>query len=87
MEGKSSRQRPGRQGRPGVMPFGAIAVEKGFVEESQLREALARQQQIVDEGGKHEVLGIVMLEMGLLSNGQLIEMLKYLEARIGGHMD
>lgn len=78
---------PDSQDQAPAMPFGGIAVKKGFIEEPQLRAALARQKQIVEEGGKHEMLGLVMLEMGLLSNAQFIEILKYLEACTGGHVE
>ena len=65
--------------------FGQIALRKGFITEEQLQAALARQKQIVANGEKHRLIGLVMLELGTLSNAQLIEILKYIESRRGDH--
>ena len=63
--------------------FGQIAVRKGFITEEQLQDALDRQQ----HGDTHKLLGLVMVEMGALSNAQLIEILKYIEAKSGDEVE
>ena len=67
--------------------FGAMAVRKGFVTKDQLEDALAMQKQIVAEGRQHQLIGLVMLTMGFLSNSQLIAILKDIEARRGESVD
>lgn len=69
------------------MLFGAIAVSKGFISEAQLEDALARQKQMIEEQGKRELIGLVMLEMSILSNAQLIEILKYIQASTGHEVE
>lgn len=55
--------------------FGTIAVEKGFITEDQLGEALTIQaKENVDEG-KHRLLGRILLEQGLITASQLDEVL------------
>jgi hypothetical protein len=56
--------------------FGQLAVREGFVTEHKLQEALRRQKETVVRDGKHKLIGLLMLEMGLLSNDQLIALLK-----------
>ena len=58
-------------------PFGQIAIQKGFIKEAQLEQALSIQSQ--QEGEDRKLLGIVMLEAGLLSNEQLIQILQRYE--------
>ena len=67
--------------------FGQIVLRKGFISEDQLDAALARQKQIVENGEKHKLLGLVMIELDYLSNSQLIEILKYLEAKSGQQVE
>ncbi|MBM4046167.1 MAG: hypothetical protein FJ279_13735 [Planctomycetes bacterium] len=59
--------------------FGVVAVRKGFCTEHDVARALKKQRDIVDRGGKWKLIGLVMLEMGILSSEQLIEILKYYE--------
>ena len=59
--------------------FGAVAIRKGFITHEQLQAALDEQQKVSQEEGKWKLLGIVMLEMGVLDNNQLIEILRYYE--------
>ena len=56
--------------------FGAIAVEKGFITEDQLGEALTIQAKENVEEGKHRLLGRILLEQGLITNSQLDEVLE-----------
>lgn len=61
--------------------FGEIAVRAGFISEDDVHKALARQKEIASNGGNHKLMGIIMLELGLLSNAQLIHVLKEIEAQ------
>jgi dTDP-D-glucose 4,6-dehydratase len=58
--------------------FGEIAIKKGFVAHEELEKALS-QQKDMDKLGTHKLIGMILLNEGVLSNGQLIEILKYLE--------
>ena len=60
--------------------FGEIAIEKGYVTESQVERALAVQERVDEEGGEHRLIGLVMLSEGYISTTQLIEMLKIMDA-------
>ncbi|MGE3163735.1 MAG: UDP-glucose 4-epimerase GalE [Planctomycetota bacterium] len=61
--------------------FGDLAVRLEFVSEEDVQRALARQLAERDVGNQHKLIGMHMLEMGLLSTSQLIELLKYYEER------
>ena len=61
--------------------FGEVAVRAGFVTTGDVTSALSRQKEIAANGGKHKLIGIIMLEMGLLDNAQLIHVLKELETQ------
>ena len=56
--------------------FGVIAVEKGFITEGQLGEALTIQSKENVEEGKHRLLGRILLEQGLITDSQLDEVLE-----------
>jgi len=55
--------------------FGAIAVEKGFITEEQLFQALKVQakENLAEE--KHRLLGQILLEEGLITAPQIEEVL------------
>ena len=59
-----------------IKKFGEIAVAKGFATRKDVDKALARQNEI-RKTGTNELIGIIMLKMGLLTNEQLIDILKY----------
>ncbi len=61
--------------------FGDIAVRLGFVTSFDVVRALERQKREMEEGNQHKLIGMHMLEMGLLSTSQLIEILKYYEKK------
>ncbi|MFQ5654767.1 MAG: UDP-glucose 4-epimerase GalE [Planctomycetota bacterium] len=61
--------------------FGDIAIRLGFVTDADVTRALERQQEEMEQGHQHKLIGMHMLEMGLLSTSQLIEILKYYEDR------
>ena len=55
--------------------FGAIAVEKEFVTEEQLLEALQIQAKENLQEGKHRLLGQILLDKGHITNSQIEEVL------------
>ncbi|TET34660.1 MAG: hypothetical protein E3J72_13870 [Planctomycetota bacterium] len=63
--------------------FGRVAIRLGFVKEEQVKEALDIQRKMDESGQPHKLIGLIMLEQGMLSNAQLIEMLKYFELQQG----
>ena len=56
--------------------FGEIAVLKGYASPHDVNEAL-RIQADLNKKGEHELIGIIMLKQGMLTNEQLIDILKY----------
>ena len=60
-------------------PFGQVAIQMGFVTEPQLQAALDIQKSMAASGRERRLLGMVMLEMGMISTDQLIDILKYYE--------
>ena len=60
--------------------FGEIAIRMGFINHEQLDTALKLQREM-DREGTHKLLGMLMLQEGILSNSQLIQILKYMEAK------
>ena len=63
-------------GAPRREPFGQAAIRKGYVNTTQVQDALHRQGSIREQGGEHKLIGMIMLEMGLLGTTELIEILK-----------
>jgi hypothetical protein len=55
--------------------FGIIAVEKGFITEQQLGEAVNIQMQDDLEGKEHRLIGAIMLDKGFMNVGQIKEVL------------
>lgn len=60
-------------------PFGQIAVRMGFVTESQVQVALEIQETMEKTRKERRLLGMIMLEMGMISTDQLIDILRYYE--------
>ncbi len=60
--------------------FGEVAVRLGYVTDKQVHEALDQQRDRSADGG-HQLIGLVMLELGMLDNAQLINILKEMEER------
>ena len=67
-------------GKPATEFFGQVAVRKGFVNAHHVEEALARQKEITAQGHPHRLIGMIMLEMGVLGTTELIEILRDLRA-------
>jgi len=56
--------------------FGTIAVNKGFISEEQLKEALAIQAQENIGRGTHRLIGQILLERGFIKESQIDEVLE-----------
>ena len=56
--------------------LGAIAQRKGYVTSEDVKRALQVQQDIRKRGDPHKLLGIIMLELGMLSSTQLLDILQ-----------
>ena len=59
--------------------FGQVAVRMGFVTESQVQAALEIQDSMTKAGRVRRLIGMLMLETGMISSDQLIEILKYFD--------
>jgi|COG998Drversion2_1049125.scaffolds.fasta_scaffold223903_2 hypothetical protein len=62
--------------------FGTIAVDKGYISENQLIEALELQAKENIKEGKHRLLGQIFLDEGLLTETQVDEILETMSQRI-----
>jgi hypothetical protein len=60
-------------------PFGQVAIKLGYVTPSQLESALDIQKSLEQSGRGRKLLGMILMEIGLLSSAQLIEILQYYE--------
>ncbi len=56
--------------------FGEAVVAAGYLERDAIDHALHVQRERDGHGESHKLLGLILLEMGALSNQQLIETLK-----------
>jgi len=62
-----------------VLRFGDIAKKLGFVTDADLERALRVQRERLERGEEHRLLGLTLLELGLIDTGQLIEILRVYE--------
>ena len=62
--------------------FGTIAVDKGFISEEQLINALELQAKENTIDGKHRLLGQIFLDEKLLTEKQVDEILETMSQRI-----
>ncbi len=60
-------------------PFGKVCVRLGFCSMQDVERALERQREIEVRDKKRILLGIIMLEEGIIDNEQLIRVLRYYE--------
>jgi hypothetical protein len=60
---------------PRKEPFGARAMMLGFATTEQIETALQRQQQLADSGEK-QLLGMILVEMQVISTTQLLAILR-----------
>ena len=61
-------------------PFGQITIRMGFATPAQVQAALEVQDSL-RKAGRPRLIGMIMLEMGMISSEQLIEVLKYYETQ------
>lgn len=61
-------------------PFGQITIRLGFATSAQVQAALEVQDSL-RKAGRPRLIGMIMLEMGMISSEQLIEVLKFYETR------
>ena len=62
--------------------FGTIAVDKGYISEDQLINALELQAKENVTEGKHRLLGQIFLDEGLLTTTQVDELLEIMNQGI-----
>ena len=70
--GSDFRQMPGQKSR-----FGELAIKLGFVTDQDVERVLVEQERIRSEGRGHKMMGLCMVEMGLISTTQLVEILRH----------
>ena len=70
---QQQQQAAGRRGR---LRFGELAVQAGYVIETDVEKALEIQRHRDGVGESHKLLGLILLEMGAISNEQLIATLR-----------
>ena len=58
-------------------PFGRVCVKLGFCTSQDVEKALDIQRTIERDEKKRVLLGIIMLEHGMIDNNQLIQVLQY----------
>ena len=64
-----------------VEQFGQIAKRMGFVAEPQIQAALDIQDTMTKNGKQRKLIGMIMLETGMISSEQLIDILKHYDTR------
>ncbi len=60
-------------------PFGEVAVRLGYCSSEDVRAALNRQHEMRNEDGKDQLIGMILLQEGVLTSDQLISVLRVLE--------
>jgi len=63
-------------------PLGKVAVKLGFCTAEDVHNALEIQKNLPKQQKNHKLLGMIMLEEGIISNEQLIAILKYYQDNI-----
>jgi len=61
----------------GAEPFGQVAIRMGFVTEAHVQAALDIQASMERTRKERRLIGMIMLETGMISTDQLIAILKY----------
>ena len=60
-------------------PFGAFAVRRGFATPREIQEGVAAQDRLERAGERRPLLGMMLLQMGVLTTDQMIEILREME--------
>jgi hypothetical protein len=61
--------------------FGEVAIRKGFITSQMVHQALKIQRDFERDGRKHKLIGIILIELGMLGTTELIQVLKELSRR------
>lgn len=61
--------------------FGEVAVRLKLVKPKDVETALKIQQELKQQGKKHKLIGLILLEMGVLDTAGLIAVLKEMESK------
>ena len=64
--------------------FGVIAVEKGFITKEQLFQALRIQTEENLQGKEHRLTGVILYELGYLTEKQIEEVLESIRKKDNG---
>jgi hypothetical protein len=62
--------------------FGTIAIEKGYITDKDVIEALEIQNQEKLEKKKHRLLGQILVNKGCITEEQVIEILDYMDQQM-----
>jgi len=62
-----------------VEPFGVFAIRKGYATADDIHRGVQVQEQIAGKGGPPPLLGVVLLQMGVVTTEQMIEVLQEME--------
>ena len=62
--------------------FGVIAVEKGFITEDQLLQALSIQAQEDLTASNHRLIGQILLDLGFITEPQIEEVLEVINQQL-----
>ncbi len=88
LQARGGEDAPAQKTAPGEASsaelFGEVAVKLGFVGPQDVKRALAIQREDAKASKPRRLLGLVMLEEGIITNAQLIEILRYYEKRETG---
>lgn len=60
-------------------PFGVFAIRKGYATSNDIQEGVAKQETLERQGRPRPLLGLLLLQMGVLTTDQMIEILKEME--------
>ena len=59
--------------------FRKVAIRLGYVTKEQVREALLIQKHLRENNKEHKLIGMVMLEQGMLGTTELIEIIRQMQ--------
>ena len=59
--------------------FGKVAIRLGYVTKERVKEALLIQRRLREKNKEHKLIGMVMLEQGMLGTTELIEIIRQMQ--------
>ena len=75
-----NRKANGHKSQVQVQPFGMRAVQMQFITLEQVEKALAVQT-MLDKNGQHQSLGMIMIDLEMLTTTQMLAVLKTYQAK------